>query len=320
MKLRAKQTMLAMLLLVISSMSFGQKLTVGISLVDLSNPFFSILAEEISSQLKQVRDEKNVEILIHSSAYNLNKQVAQLGDFIDKQVDIIFVAASESEAIEPIIQKARQRGIIVVAVDIESAGADLIVTSDNIQAGYISCQEMIKTVTQASADHTGVVAIINGQPISSVINRVKGCKKAIAEHSNITLLSSSHNSSGTLSGGLESMTYLLIEYPKLQAVFTINDPSGLGAVEASKQLNRRDVTIFSVDGSPDFLKQITDSETNFIASAAQFPREMAKRAVVLALQKQESHSSGNNIDLIETELVTKDNASHFANWQKKTEH
>jgi ribose transport system substrate-binding protein len=317
MKIRAVQTILAALLLTISPTSLAQKLTVGISLVDLSNPFFSILAEEISSRLKQTRDEKEIEILIHSSAYNLNKQVSQLGDFIDKRVDIIFVAASESDAIEPIIRKAREQGIIVVAVDIESAGADLIITSDNLQAGYLSCQEMINNVTKGSTDGSAVVAIINGQPISSVINRVRGCKQAIVEHPNIKLVSSSHNSSGTLSGGLESMTYLLLEYPEIEAVFTINDPAGLGAVVATKQLNRQDVTIFSVDGSPDFLNQINDPTTNFIASAAQFPREMARRAVILALQKHQSHSLGNTIDLIKTELVTKDNADQFYHWQKK---
>ncbi len=305
-----------LVVLLISCMSLfsyagAAPLKVGISLVDLSNPFFAILAEQISAELKKNHNYET-EILIHSSAYNLSKQIAQLDDFIDKQVDIIFVAASETEAIAPFVERARKKGIVVVAVDIESVGADIDVTSDNVQAGQLACQYLAENIGRQ-----GNVAIINGQRISSVVNRVTGCKQALQAYPEIKLVSDSHNSSGTYSGGMESMTYLMIEYPELKGVFTINDPSALGALEASSQVDRTDVKIVSVDASPEFLTQINTPSTNFIASTAQFPRVMAKQAVQLAIQLIEKKSDARHrTELIKTRLVTKENADSFSNWEQ----
>ncbi len=300
---------ISILLLFTNSVTCASPLKVGISLVDLSNPFFAILAEQISRELKDHHPDE-MEILMHSSAYNLEKQIAQLDDFIEKQVDMIFVAASETEAIAPFVQRARARGIIVVAVDIESTGADIIVTSDNIQAGRLACDYLAQKLHQR-----GKVAIINGQHISSTVNRVDGCKQALNNYPAITLVSDSHNSSGTYSGGLESMTYLMIEYPDLQGIFAINDPSAFGAAEATEQLGRRDINIVAVDASPEFLSQLNQKETNFIASTAQFPTKMAKRAVELGLLQLKNNNNKQKVELIETELVTKDNASSYSNWQ-----
>lgn len=300
---------ISLLLLCVSSVTLAGPLKVGISLVNLSNPFFAILAEQISRELKENHPDE-MEILMHSSAYNLERQIAQLDDFIEKQVDMIFVAASETEAIAPFVQRARARGIIVVAVDIESTGADIIVTSNNVQAGSLACHYLAQHIHQR-----GKVAIINGQHISSTVNRVDGCKEAFNNYPGITLVSDSHNSSGTYNGGLESMTYLMIEYPDIRGIFAINDPAALGAVEATEQLGRQDIDIVAVDASPEFLSQLNQKGTNFIASTAQFPTKMAKRAVELALLQLKNKNSEQKVELIETELVTKDNASSYSNWQ-----
>lgn len=310
-QLRSVITSLVSLLLLLSaSVAYARPIKVGISLVDLSNPFFTILAEQISRELKNNHPD-DTEILLHSSAYNLGKQIAQLDDFIEKQVDIIFVAASETEAIAPFVERARKRGIIVVAVDIESAGADIVVTSDNTLAGHQACDYLAEHIGQQ-----GEIAIINGQRISSVMNRVKGCKQALANYPNISLVSDSHNSSGTYSGGLESMTYLMIEHPQLKGVFTINDPSAFGAVEATSQLSRQDIAIVAVDASPEFLTQLGKPDSNFIASTAQFPRHMAQKAVQLALRRLgKAEENVQQIELINTELVARENAQDYSNWQ-----
>ena len=47
------------------------------------------------------------------------------------------------------------------------------------------------------------------------------------------------------------MTDLLTANPKLDAVFAINDPTGIGCDLAAKQANRSEFFIVGVDGSPD---------------------------------------------------------------------
>lgn len=286
-------------------------LTVAISLVDLSNPFFIMLAEEISAQLDaQVQGE--LTLYVHSSAYDLNQQNQQINDFIKKDVDIIFISASASEAIAPSIIRAREKGIIVAAVDIESRGADISITSDNFQAGQLSCQYLVDRLSGV-----GEVAIISGwTTLSSTSNRVSGCRDVLKQYPGINLVSYSHNGSGSFSGGLESMTYLLLEHPNLDAVFTINDVTALGAEEAAKQSGNEKIIITSVDGSPLFLERLKAKDSRLVATAAQFPRAIAQKAVILALQRLSETSSGHTTELIATELVTKQNVSQFTNWDK----
>jgi len=296
------------LFLLFSAFVCATPLKVGISLVDLSNPFFAILAQEISDGIKQNYDSES-EIYVNSSAYNLQRQVNQLEQYLQSNVDIIFIAASQSAAIAPVIEKARDLGVIVVAVDIESAGADISVTSDNVQAGQSACEYLAHYMKEA-----GQVAIINGQPISSVTLRVQGCKEALSRFPNIKLVSEKRYSSGTFSGGLESMTYLLLEYPTLDGVFAINDVAAMGALEAAQQLNNTNVRIVSVDGSPEFKKQLKSGQNNLLASSGQFPVLMAKRAVELALEKLEDKSVSHRFEYIQTELITKENTTEVSNW------
>lgn len=287
-----------------------KKLKVGISLVDLSNPFFSILAKEISDEIEQ-KTAGNVDVLIRSSAYDLTRQIAQLTKFIQDGVDILFIAASETEAIAPVIEQARLEGIIVAAVDIEAVGTDISVSSDNFQAGGMACEYLAEQLSGQ-----GQVAIINGSPISSVIHRVEGCRDKLNSYPKIKLVSYQHNSSGTFSGGLESMTYLLLEYPDLDGVFAINDPSALGAEEAISQMNNQHALITSVDASPQVLKRLKSADTSLIATAAQFPRTMARKAVQLTLERLNGGFRVPRTTLIPTKLVTKDNADKFRQWQE----
>lgn len=306
-----KQQILSFFLMFTSLFAYSENLKVGISLVDLSNPFFAILSEELSQQLHLAQGSNQLDIIVHSSAYDLNQQNQQIQDFIDKGVDLLFISASESEAIFPIISQARAQGIVVVAVDIESRGADISVTTDNFQAGKLSCEYLVQRLAGR-----GKVAIINGSPISSVVNRVAGCRHILDQHTNIELVSEAHNGSGSFSGGVESMTYLLQEFPNLDAVFSINDLSSLGAEEALIQAQNHKVIIASVDGSPEVVRRLNLKETHLVASAAQFPRQIARQAVALALKKLTNDEKANSVKLISTKLITAENMQHYANWEQ----
>ncbi|WED23612.1 substrate-binding domain-containing protein [Vibrio sp. JC009] len=309
-KQMVKQILRVLLWGLFSPVCLAAPLKVGISLVDLSNPFFSILAEKLSLSVKEKYDGE-VEIYVQSSAYNLSKQIVQLEGFLQDDIDLIFIAASESKAIAPFINTARQKGVIVVAVDIESEGADISVTSDNHQAGFSACHYLAQHLKE-----TGEVAIINGQPISSVINRVSGCKSAFEKFPGIKVVSATRNSSGTYSGGLESMTYLLLQYPELGGVFTINDPAALGALEAAVQSGNEKIKIVSVDGSPEFIESLKEGKQNLLASARQFPGLMAVRAVELAMQKLNGSAEDKAVELIPTRLVTTENKEQVEGWLK----
>jgi ribose transport system substrate-binding protein len=48
---------------------------------------------------------------------------------------MIILNAADSKGIGPAVKRAKDAGIVVVAVDVAAEGADATITSDNTQAG-----------------------------------------------------------------------------------------------------------------------------------------------------------------------------------------
>lgn len=98
-----------------------------------------------------------------SSGYDLGQQVAQIDNFIAAKVDMIILNAADSKGIGPAVKRAKEAGIVVVAVDVAAEGADATITSDNTQAGEMACKYITDRL-----NGKGNVVIINGPPVSAV--------------------------------------------------------------------------------------------------------------------------------------------------------
>ncbi|WFF16423.1 substrate-binding domain-containing protein [Klebsiella pneumoniae] len=57
-----------------------------------------------------------------SSGYDLGQQVAQIDNFIAAKVDMIILNAADSKGIGPAVKRAKEAGIVVVAVDVAAEG------------------------------------------------------------------------------------------------------------------------------------------------------------------------------------------------------
>jgi ribose transport system substrate-binding protein len=297
-----------MICLWITSLWAGELKSIGISVADLGNPFFVQIAESVTDKARELAGDQ-VEVIVRSSAYDLGRQQTQIDEFIQRKVDLIVLTAADSVKIEPQVRRAQQAGIRVIAVDINAAGADVTITTDNVQAGEIACRYLAQRL-----HGQGNVVIINGAIISSVIDRVGGCKAVLNDYPGITLLSDQRNGGGSIEGGLEAMTHLINAYEDIDGVFAINDPSAQGAVMAAQQAGRTDFIITSVDGAPAACQALAQATSPWVASAAQFPREMAERAVELGLALIQGRKPKSAVILIPARLITVDNLADYHGW------
>ena len=282
--------------------------TIGISLGSLGNPFFIALAKGAEFEAKKTNP--NVKLLTFGYDYDLGKQVNQIDNFIAAGVDLILLNPGDVKALKPAITKAQAAGIKVVAVDTFADGADAAVTTDNVQAGQIACQFFIDKLGAK-----GNVIIENGPQVSSVVDRVNGCKAALAKAPDMKLLSSDQDGKGSRDAGLTVMKSLLTRFPKVDAIFAINDPQALGSNLAAKQLNRGDMIITSVDGAPDIEAGLKDANTPMVqASASQDPFAMARKAVDVGVDLLNGKSPEQKITLLPAALVTRDNVGSYKGW------
>jgi ribose transport system substrate-binding protein len=280
---------------------------VGISVGLLGNPFFVATIKGIEDAAKKINPK--VEVTSVSADYDLNKQVSQIDSFIAAGVDVIMLNAVDAKAIAPAVKKAQAAGIVVAAFDVSAPGADVTVMTNNVKAGEEACQYLV--------DHTGGkgnYVILNGPASSSILERVKGCKNVLSQHSDIKILSDDQNAEGSRDGGLKVFQSLLTRFDKIDAVFAINDPTAIGAQLAAKQLNRSEFIITAVDGAPDIEKEFASGTSLIKASASQDPYVMAGQSLTMAADVLAGKKPAEATVLLDPKLITAENLKDYKGW------
>ena len=279
---------------------------VGITLGSMGNPFFVSLAKGAEAKAKQYNP--GVKVTALSADYDLNKQFGQIDSFISSGVNMILINAIDAKAIEPAILRAKKAGIVVVGVDVAAQGADATVQTNNVQAGEIACAYIVEKL-----GGKGNVIIQNGPQVSAVVDRVNGCKTVLGKNPGIKVLSDDQDGKGSREGGMNVMQSHLTRFPKVDAVFAINDPQAIGSDLAAKQLNRKGIVITSVDGAPD-IESALKNETQVQASASQDPWSMAQKAVEIGYGIMNGKKPADPMVLMPSTLITRTNVASYKGW------
>lgn len=280
---------------------------IGISVGLLGNPFFVATIKGIEDAAKKINP--NVQVTSVSADYDLNKQVSQIESFTAAGVDIIMLNAVDAKAIAPAVKKAQAAGVVVAAFDVSAPGADVTVMTNNVKAGEEACQYLVDKLSGK-----GDVIIINGPSSSSILDRVKGCKDVLAKAPGIKIVSDDQNGQGSREGGLAVMQGLLTRFPKIDGIFAINDPTGIGADLAAKQLNRNEFIITAVDGAPDIEKALAGGNSLIKASASQDPYVMAGQALQMGVEVLNGKKPAEPTVLLDPKLITADNLKDYKGW------
>lgn len=280
--------------------------SIGVTVGSLGNPYFIAMAKGVTDRAKAINP--NVKVTAVSAEYDLNRQFSQIDAFIASKVDFILLNASDPAAILPAVKRAQTAGIPVIALDATAAGVDATVQTDNVKAGAMACQFLSDKLGAK-----GKVIILNGPPVASIKDRVKGCKETLAK-GQFEVLSDNQDGKTTREGGLSVGQSLMTRFPQIDGVFAVNDQEAIGADLAAKQLRRTELIIVGVDGAPD-MEAALKAKSTLQASAAQDPYTMGGKAVDVG---NELVSSGvkpdNGTVLMDPFLVTRENVADYKGW------
>ncbi|MZQ86349.1 substrate-binding domain-containing protein [Paenibacillus sp. 5J-6] len=279
---------------------------VGLTLQNLSNPFFVAMSKGATAGAML----HGADVIIESAEGDLNKQIAQMNDFITNKVNIILVNAVDSKGISSAVSRAKEAGIPVIAVDVSAdGGVNTVVTSDNYLAGKLAGEYIVKRL-----HGKGNVAVIDGPPVSAVTDRISGFEEAIKGSPGIKVVAK-ENGRGSREVTVSMMENILQTYKKgeIDAVFATNDPSGVGATIAAEQAGRdQEMFIIGVDGAPDAINVIKENKS-FVATSAQYPFEMIK----IAMDEGFKALKGDKLEpliKIPVDLITEDNVGGYKGW------
>jgi ribose transport system substrate-binding protein len=110
------------------------------------------------------------------------------------------------------------------------------------------------------------------------------------------------------------MEKMLEETPDVDVVMALNDPSALGAIAALEEVDKSDVKVYGVDGTPE-LKSLIMSSSNVIGTVAQSPISMGRIAANEMYQLLKGN--GKEEVVVKVKLITSRNVEAYdeTGWQ-----
>ena len=253
-----------------------------------TNPFFVKMREGAEAKAKELG------IGLKSYAGKVDgdneTQVAAIETCIADGAKGILLTASSTSAIVPSVQKAREAGLLVIALDTPLEpidAADMTFATDNFLAGELIGKWAAASLGDKAAD--AKIAMLDldvSQPSVDVLrdqgflqgfgidlgdpNKWGDEKDARIVGNDIT--------QGNEEGGRKAMENLLARDPEINVVYTINEPAAAGAYEALKAIGReKDVLIVSVDGGCPGVANVADGVIG--ATSQQYPLLMASKGI-----------------------------------------
>jgi ribose transport system substrate-binding protein len=255
----------------------GQR--IGYSALTLTNPFFRIIADT----MQQEAVKKGYEFTVVSADQDVNRQTAQVEDFIVQGVAAIVLNPCDSKAIGTASRKANEAGIPVFTNDIRYAGNDAKVechvATDNLQGGRLAGEAVVRLLGETG----GKVAVVDYPDVESCQLRVQGFREIIDQH-NATpghpeiRIATVLNGQGAREAGYAAARDAVQAHPDLSALFAINDPSALGASVALEESGKAEqVRIVGFDGAIEGRQAILEGK--IVCDPVQFPDRMAQTTI-----------------------------------------
>ena len=253
-----------------------------------TNPFFV--------KMKEGAQAKAAELGVDLKAYagkddgDNEGQVAAVETCIADGAKGILITPSNTKAIVPVIKKARDAGILVIALDTPLDpidAADQTMATDNFQAGFLIGAYAKAKMGDAAKDAKIGFLDINPQQVTVDVLRDQGFMagfgidvkdpNVIGDEDDPRIVGHDYTN-GNPEGGRKAMENLLQINPDINVIHTINEPAAAGAYEALKAVGKEgQVLIMSVDGGCPGVKDVAAGIIG--GTSQQYPLLMASMGV-----------------------------------------
>jgi fructose transport system substrate-binding protein len=249
-----------------------------------TNPFFVKMKEGATAKAKEL----GVDLKTYAGKIDgdSDSQVAAIESCIADGAKGILITASDTKGIVPSVKKARDAGLLVIALDTPLDpidAADATFATDNLQAGKLIGAWAAATLgDKVKEARVGFLDLTPSQPTVDVL-RDQGFMigfgidpkdpNKIGDEDDPRIVG--HDvTNGNEEGGRKAMENLLQKDNTINVIHTINEPAAVGAYQALKAVGlESQVLIVSVDGGCPGVKSVTEGVIG--ATSQQYPLQMA---------------------------------------------
>jgi fructose transport system substrate-binding protein len=250
-----------------------------------TNPFF-VKMKEGADEAAKAKGAKLLSGAGKTDGDNAG-QVTAMENMMAAGAKTILITPSDSKAIVPAIKKARDKGVMVIALDSPTDpqdATDALFATDNYKAGVLIGQ-YAKVALGDKPAKIVTLDLFPGHPVGA--QRHNGFLKGFGlpapdaksnELGKDAAIVCMADSFGDPAKGQTAMENCLQKAPEVNVVYTINEPAALGAYNALKQAGKeKGVIIVSVDGGCAGVANV--GKGIIAATSQQYPLKMASMGV-----------------------------------------
>ncbi|MGE6776745.1 substrate-binding domain-containing protein [Vreelandella titanicae] len=248
---------------------------IGASLLTQQHPFYIQLAEAMQEEAT----DNDVLLEVSIANQDLSKQLADVEDFIVKDIEVLIISPVDSQGVLPAIMKAQEAGIDVVTVDIPASGVDVTsyIGTDNFAGGQRAAELMGEEL-----GGSGQVAIIDYPTVQSVVARIDGFKDGLEAYPNIEIVA--QQTGITRAEALAATQNMLQANPEIDGIFGFGDDAALAASVAVQAAGLQEqVKVIGFDGMQE-ARDAVDSNPVMVGVIQQYPEEIGRLAVQTAIK------------------------------------
>jgi fructose transport system substrate-binding protein len=256
-------------------------------------------------------------------------QITCIENAVARGATTILIAPANAGVV-PAIEQAREQGVVVIALDTATDPADAVditFATDNFQAGLKIGEWAAAFLGPEGVENAkiGMINIDATQPVVGV-KRNQGFLQGFGiEVGDVTQWGDETDprivgqeiGNGQIENSVTAMELLLQANPDINVLYTINEQTARGAVQAMESfgISTDDILIVSVDGGCEAMEDIDAGIIN--ATSMQFPSRMAELGVEWGVRNaltgevpnpedSEFYVEGNDIFNTGVELITND--------------
>lgn len=283
----------------------ARDLTIGVTMDHFDDNFQTILRQAMQ---KRINDVGGVKGQFEDAKGDSAQQLQQVESFIGQGVDAIIVTPTDTQAMKPIVARAKSAGIPLVFVnrrpEVPLLDGMAYVGSDPRLAGKMQMEALAKQM-----NGKGNVFILMGNLSGEdTRERTKGVEEVAATLPGIKILDK-QTALFFRKEANDVTTNWLLTGQKIDAIVANNDEMAIGAILALGQMKKKDVLVAGIDGTPDALQFIRQGNLNltvFQDASGQDNGAVDAAISLLKGQKVEKQT------FIPYQLITHDNYQQFA--------
>ena len=283
--MRLTLTALAAITLTCSAAQAADQPVIGLITKTETNPFFVKMKEGAAAAAK-AKGAKLQSAAGKADGDNAG-QVTAIENMIAAGAKTILITPNDSKAIVPAVKKARDKGVMVIALDSPADpqdATDALFATDNYKAGVLIGQ-YAKAAFAGKPAKIATLDLFPGHPVGAQRHNgfMSGFGLQAADAKSNELSKSAEvvcmaDSFGDQGKGQTAMENCLQKNPDINLVYTINEPAAAGAYQALKAAGKeKNVMIVSVDGGCAGVKNVKAGV--IAATSQQYPLKMASMGV-----------------------------------------